>query len=221
MVRSGELEGFSIQTISKVLPGLGRGRYRSWMKALVVGSCTGAKDDRECPDTIKLTTSDFDDPARLLEREKELRKWIRPACQMYTGRQHTQMMEGIRSLRSAYGPRSCDLAIVSAGYGVISENQPIAPYNITFQGMRKPLIRARGEKLGIPSVKRKTVADYPVVFFLLGDDYLRSARPMFIPAKHQKFIAFGSPKLRQVPGTSPSKARAGKRAPTPEALTQV
>jgi hypothetical protein len=166
------------------------------MKILVVGSCTRAKDDIGCPESAKLTAMDFDDSVRLRTREKELAKWLRPASEMYTGRQHTQMMAGVRLLRSAVESCTCDVAILSAGYGLITEGRTIAPYNITFQGMPKPLIAARGENLGIPRALRKLIADYAMVFFLLGDDYLRSAHPPLSPCNDQRFVAFGSPKLR-------------------------
>ena len=170
------------------------------MKILVIGSCTGAKDDAGCPAGARLTVADFDDAARLRRREKELSKWLRPAAEMYTGRQHTQMMDGVRLIRSTFRSEACDVAILSAGYGLITENRPIAPYDITFQVMPKPLIKARGEKLGVPVAIRKLIADYSVVFFLLGDDYLRSAQPPLVPSGKQRFIAFGSPKLRIAPG---------------------
>lgn len=171
------------------------------MKVLVIGSCTGSKDDSGCPTTRRLTEADFDDPVRLCVREMELAQWLKPAAAMYTGRQHTQMMDGVRVIRSMHGKEACDVAIVSAGYGLIAENRPIAPYDITFQGMPKPLIRARGAKLGVPEAIRMRVKGYPVVFLLLGDDYLRSAQPPLVPASGQKFVAFGSPKLRLVPGS--------------------
>jgi hypothetical protein len=173
--------------------------YTARMKILVIGSCTGAKDDAGCPENAKLTEMDFDDSACLRKREKELAKWLRPAAEMYTGRQHTQMMDGVRLLRSTFGSSTCDVAILSAGYGLITEDRPIAPYNITFQGMSKPLIRVRGVNLGIPNAVRKLVADYAMVFFLLGDDYLRSAQPPLRPSSKQRFVAFGSPKLRVAP----------------------
>lgn len=184
------------------------------MKVLVIGSCTGSKDDCDCPSNIKLTEADFNDAVRLRAREGELARFLKPAAQMYTGRQHTQMMDGIRLLRTAFGRGSCDVAIVSAGYGLVAEDRLIAPYDLTFQGMPKPLIKARGAKLGIPEAIRKLVNDYSVVFLLLGDDYLRSAQPPLVPGDEQKFIAFGSPQLRTVPGADIVVVPAAQRQAT-------
>jgi hypothetical protein len=170
------------------------------MKILVVGNCTGSKDAPGCPEAAKLIEAEFDDAALLRRREQELSMWLKPAAEMYIGRQHTQMMDGVRLIRSMSGSDACDVAILSAGYGLISERQPIVPYNVTFKKMGTPRIRERGEKLGIPRAMRKLIADYPVVFFLLGDEYLLSTLPPLSPIKDQKFVHFGSPKLREVRG---------------------
>ena len=169
------------------------------MRILVVGSCTKSKLDDGCPANLRLTETDFEEAGRLDARERELSNWLRPASEMYTGRQHTQMMDGIRALRSSFGQEVCQVAIVSAGYGVLSEEVPIAPYDVTFHGEPKPAIRLRGERLKIPEDLRKVIAGHRLVFLLLGDDYLRSIRPPLIPADGQKIIAFGSAKLRHVP----------------------
>lgn len=170
------------------------------MRLLVIGSCTGSKHDAGCPDDAKLVEADFDDPIRLQKREAELQKWLRPAGLMYTGRQHTQMMQGVRLIRSEFGKDACTVVILSAGYGLIPEDRLIAPYDVTFQGMPKPFVKARGERLGVPCAVRKLVSDFPVVFFLLGDDYLRSANPPIVPLDSQRFICFGSAKLRAASG---------------------
>jgi hypothetical protein len=111
------------------------------------------------------------------------------------------MMAGVKLLRSSFGPDACHVAIVSAGYGLLAEETPIAPYDITFHGMGKPRIRARGERLGIPNAIRQTLSGYTLAFILLGDDYLLSARPPLVPLDGQKLLAFGSDKLRRVSGS--------------------
>jgi hypothetical protein len=169
------------------------------MRILVIGSCTGFKHDHGCPAASKLVEDDFANPIRLKQRESELRNWLKPAAEMYTGRQHTQMMDGVRIIRSSFGEDACSVGIVSAGYGVIEESRRIAPYDITFQGMPKPLIRSRGDKLHIPDQLRKVISEFSLTVFLLGDDYLRSARPPIVPIKGQRFIYFGSPRLRECP----------------------
>jgi hypothetical protein len=59
------------------------------MKMLVIGSCTGNKNVRDCPSL--LTETDFDDPSVFQRRETELSAWALPARELYTGCQHRYM----------------------------------------------------------------------------------------------------------------------------------
>jgi hypothetical protein len=102
-----------------------------------------------------------DDPVVLRRRESEVARWMKPAVSLYTGRQHTQMLTGVKLLRPTYGDSCCDVAIVSAGYGLINESHEIAPYiRLTFQQQPKPWIRKRGVTLGVPSAIRALISKY-------------------------------------------------------------
>jgi hypothetical protein len=94
------------------------------MQVLVVTSCTGWK---AVTSRSELTLEDFDDPDKLAAREAQLSGLLRPASVMYTGRQHVAAMRGVDAIRAALGSQSVDVAIVSAGYGVVGETRPIAP----------------------------------------------------------------------------------------------
>ncbi len=99
------------------------------MRMLVVSSCTGRKcvsHDR------KLTLEDSRDPYRLRAREAELTGYRVPAHQLYTGLQHVFLMKGVRLLRERFGSSCVAVKIVSASYGLVSETQPLAPYEATF-----------------------------------------------------------------------------------------
>jgi hypothetical protein len=65
----------------------------------------------------------------------ELEKYRLPAGQLYRGRQHIQLMKGIELLRRTFGPEVVDLFILSAGFGLVPEHQPLPPYNATFSGL--------------------------------------------------------------------------------------
>jgi hypothetical protein len=161
-------------------------------KCLVLGSCTGQKDALGCPEDLKLQESDFSSVSALSKAEHKAKDWLKPAAQMYTGRQHALMMTGIRHLRSSFNGASFDVAIVSAGYGLISEDRLIAPYNITFQGQRLPLVRERGRALNIPAMTRKLLSQYQIIFFLLGKEYLASMDGPLEATVNQTFIYFGT-----------------------------
>lgn len=108
------------------------------MRLLVISSCTR---DKRHNSPAELAEPDFLDPAHLARREQELRHHSCPAGEMYTGRQHLLVRQGLGLLRRA-GVQA-DLAIVSAGYGLIPEDRVIAPYNVTFTGKTPATVRRR------------------------------------------------------------------------------
>ncbi len=156
------------------------------MELLVVGSCTGEKDVRDCP--FSLTEADFDDPATLFRREAELSRWALPAARLYTGWQHRYMMKGVNAIRQKFGSGVVALRIISAGYGLVDEDRCLVPYEATFQHKRPRWISERAHRLGIPQALRQAVRDFEVVIFLLGKEYLLSTHPPLVPRSKQRFI---------------------------------
>ena len=136
------------------------------MKMLVIGSCTGDKNVRDCPGL--LTQADFDDLSQFRRREAELSAWALPARELYTGWQHRYMMNGVDAIRYRFGTSACSVKIVSAGYGLVDEEQRLVPYEATFQGQRPKWIRDRSQTLGIPTAVRNAVVGFDLVLFLHG-----------------------------------------------------
>jgi hypothetical protein len=158
-------------------------------RILVITSCTGEK----LVGGEGLLVEDFDDAERLRKREKQLSRSLRPAGDMYTGQQHVRAMRGVRDLRSVLGTKAVDVVIVSAGYGLIVEERPIAPYNITFSGMAPSAIRARGRRLGVPAALRGRLPEHEVVFCLLGSSYLPAVEPPLPRLPGQQIVYFAKP----------------------------
>ena len=115
------------------------------MKVLVISSCTSKKLNHNAP-----------------------------AAKMYTGQQHTLLMEGVNQVRACHGQSSLDVAIISAEYGLLNENDVIAPYNVTFQGMKKAEILEKSRRLQLRERVAALIARYDVVFFLLGKEYVQA-----------------------------------------------
>jgi hypothetical protein len=159
-------------------------------RMLVVGSCTGEKDFRDCP--FLIAEDDFDDPIILQRRGSELAKWALPAGRIYTGRQHQYMMNGVDLLRRKFGISSCSVKIISAGYGLVDEEQAIVPYEATFQRKSLNWIRDRARHLGIPEQLRAAVQGYECVMFLLGKQYLLSISPPLRPVGRERLVFFTS-----------------------------
>ena len=107
---------------------------------------------------------------------------------MYTGEQHRKMMAGVAAIRARFGPEAVTLRIVSAGYGLIDENRPIAPYNVTFSGMGKGAIHHWARHLGVPQAVRSALGNFGLVIFLLGSDYLTAIDPPLEPRAGQRLV---------------------------------
>jgi len=157
---------------------------------LVISSCTKDKATRGCP--VLLIESDFADQDRLRRREAELAQWALPASRMYSGDQHRYLMNGISLLRSSLGQSACTLLIISAGYGLIDEERPIVPYEVTFKNKGSKWIKDRAEQLAIPDAVRAAVREHTFVNFLLGKEYLMSIHPPLRPARGQRLVFFTS-----------------------------
>lgn len=140
-------------------------------RVLVITSCTGEKKFK--PEN-QLIQDDFKELARFAAREEELKPYRLPAGQMYTGMQHLRLMEGVEILRSAYGRDILDLYILSAGYGLINEEKEIVPYEVTFNNMNAEEIKEWTRFLKINQSLSQKIKGYDLVFFLLGDKYLRA-----------------------------------------------
>lgn len=160
------------------------------MRVLVLTSCTGEKASRS---DKALRVEDFDDPARLRAGEERLTRLLRPAAVMYTGQQHVRAMRGVQAMRGVLGPQGVDVAIVSAGYGLIQEGRMIAPYDVTFTGMSSRAIRERGARLGLPRAVRTELRGYELVFSLLGSAYLTAITPPLPAEPGQRIVYFAKP----------------------------
>ena len=140
------------------------------MKILVIGSCTGKKKYKPAN---QLQQKDFSPPEHRRQRTEELSAYKAPAAEMYTGQQHRYLMEGLEQLREIYGQAVVDLYIISAGYGLLRECDVIVPYNVTFTGLKERKLLARSDSLQIHERVGTLIANYELVFFLLGKEYVK------------------------------------------------
>ena len=142
------------------------------MRIRVITSCTGEKSVSS-PD--RLTLDDFHQgPAQVRSRETSLGDLLTPAEDLYTGLQQQRLMRGVRAARKVPGIE-VDLRILSAGYGLVSADQKLAPYQATFIGMARKEADAWAQVLGIPAAIRAALAEpCDLCLVLLGNDYLRA-----------------------------------------------
>ena len=145
------------------------------MRILIVTSCTGEKAARH---DRALTLADFrQGPEHVTRREQEFADLLMPAERLYTGEQHARLLRGLRAFRERRSGdgSTIDLRILSAGYGLIPHDRPLAPYECTFQGMARHELREWADRLGVPAAIRRVLAGpYDLGLVLLGDAYLRA-----------------------------------------------
>jgi queuine/archaeosine tRNA-ribosyltransferase len=141
------------------------------VRILIITSCTGEK--KFDPEN-QLTLDDFrQGPKHVQARERELKDMLTPAGEIYTGEQHVRLMRGVETARAA--GIDCTVAILSAGYGFISETRKVAPYECTFATMKTKELKDWAAHLHSPQGFRAAVAEpYDFGLILLGDNYLQS-----------------------------------------------
>jgi hypothetical protein len=157
------------------------------MRTLIITSCTGEK--RHKPDN-QLFKQDFLNIEDLPQKEQELKEYREKASDLYTGMQHLRLMEGINDLRNHFNRNIVDLSIISAGYGLIHEDRMIVPYEVTFNEMNNNEIIEWSNHLQIPQNVNQLIKNYDLVFFLLGEKYLRSLQLPFDSVNEEQKLIF-------------------------------
>jgi hypothetical protein len=156
------------------------------MNLSILSSCTGEKAFTH---KMQLTICDFQaGPSKLKQKETEFSTLLTPAENLYTGEQHKRLMRGIEELRRN---SNVNLAfhIISAGYGLITSDRNILPYEATFTGMNKKQLVQWANTLNIPKDFRKTItAPYDFGMILLGEKYLEACQVDGV-------VSFGGPTL--------------------------
>ena len=167
------------------------------MRILVITSCTGRKKHKP-PNQLKY--EDFASLERLRQRTVELKDFKVPAAEMYTGQQHRYLMAGLKEVRKVHKAPTVDLHIISAGYGLLAEDDIIVPYNVTFSGLKKGELLARSNSLQLHKRIETLSVNYHLVFFLLGAEYVRALQlPFEIPDTVLQIFLLGTGYRKLIP----------------------
>lgn len=178
-------------------------------RILVVTSCTKDKAIPLLrPDLHQLMPDQLWDEReddRTTRNFGELDEYRVPASKLYRGRQHQQLMKGVELLRQTFGHAVVDVKIISAGFGLVNEEQPLPPYNATFADLSSSKILTISQRLRIPqSISRLMSDSYDCAFFLLGDRYLLSIGLPFSQKPNFPCLFLAGPSShKRVPRRSP------------------
>lgn len=136
------------------------------MHVLVIDQCSSKKDVPDGHEGLDETAVDNNELNELLEREDVV---SRRARNLYTGRQQRFVTEAIEQLADA--GEKVERYFVSAGFGLVPEEEVLPAYNVRFRN--KGHARTRGRKLSLPDTVSKKVGSesYDVVFLPLGATY--------------------------------------------------
>jgi len=156
------------------------------IKILIISSCTKTKAS-EPNQPPKLVKRDFKELIETIVStpneswHNRIPDWLqdsflKPAIERYLGQQHTNAVEGLNTFRKK--GISADFNIISAGYGLIKEKDKIADYTVTFSSTddfpttEHIIDWSRRLKIRVKAVE--AISGYDIVFFLLGDEYLKA-----------------------------------------------
>lgn len=169
----------------------------SSMKTLIITSCTNNKKHKPAN---QLQPEDFLSVERRGVRSTELKSFETSAAEMYTGQQHRHLMAGLEEVREVYGSAILDLHIISAGYGLLAEDDVIVPYNVTFSGLNKRDLLARSNSLRLHESVETLIAGYDLAFFLLGKEYVRALQlPFEVPDTVTQIFLLGDTHRKLIP----------------------
>lgn len=122
------------------------------------------------------------------------------ARDLYLGAAHRLVVNAVAKLRTCPDTQ-VDLAIVSAGYGLLDEYDLVLPYDASFRGGRKAA-RETAQRLRIrEQLTDRLSGHYSLALFVLGRVYLDALAPPFNCAREIYFSArkvWASPSVTHV-----------------------
>ncbi|NHK30683.1 MAG: hypothetical protein FK730_04985 [Asgard group archaeon] len=137
------------------------------MKIVIFASCSKRKSisHPKQPTCYELTSKEALEKYRLSITEK------RTVKDMYRGALNISIVQAISVLRLYFEVK---YYVVSAGYGIIEENDEIPPYDCTFSSMNSEEIQKHANALQIPQDFNQIIGDEKpdLIYLALGKNYL-------------------------------------------------
>ncbi|MCY3411229.1 MAG: hypothetical protein INQ03_06270 [Candidatus Heimdallarchaeota archaeon] len=158
------------------------------LKILIIGSC-GKK--KKVSDSSEPTCNNLRTKRQRVNAIKIFEEKLTPARYLYTGRQATLISESIDLLRKNH---HVDYYILSAGFGLVHEDDMLPPYDCSFNGDSKSKILARADQLGINEKLGQINEKYDQIFLIMGIKYLWTLELDIIENIGNKVVIFGHDK---------------------------
>jgi hypothetical protein len=174
------------------------------IRTLVITPCSAKKrsdclgSDERVPEPA--LAADLADPERRQQASARLADHALPAAEMYAGTHHRLVMEGVEAVWQRWGREVLDLAILSGGYGILRADEPIIPYDVTFDQFEGDALADWGARLQVPAKAAALAGQYDLVFLLLDGSYLAVlSLPLDVPDSVQQLILTDQDSLDLVP----------------------
>ncbi|MFW9795137.1 MAG: DUF6884 domain-containing protein [Candidatus Thorarchaeota archaeon] len=138
------------------------------MRVLVVGSC-GKRKLYNIPE--QPACRDINIKHDINHWKRKLLKHLVPARDMYTGHQNTELVKAIDLLRTITNIE-VQFCIVSAGFGMLQEQDLIPPYDCSFTNMSMAEVRMKSQELKLQSsIINEIDNGFDFVYLALGKRY--------------------------------------------------
>ncbi|MHA2027684.1 MAG: DUF6884 domain-containing protein [Candidatus Thorarchaeota archaeon] len=138
------------------------------LRVLVVGSCGKKKlyNDNEQP-----ACHDINTHRDISFWKKKLPGSCAPARDMYVGPQNTELVKAVDLLRTIANVE-VQFFIISAGFGMLAEQDLVPPYDCSFSTMPIVEVRKRSQEQNLQSSIQKIAnSGFDLAYFALGKQY--------------------------------------------------
>jgi len=167
------------------------------MRTLVLTPCSAKKRSQVLKPAL---AADLADSERRQQVTARLADHSLPAAEMYTGKHHRLVMEGVQAVWQQREHCVLDLAILSGGHGVLRANEMIIPYDVTLDQFAGEALSDWGAMLQVPTKAAALVRQYDLVFLLLSGSYLAVLDlPLDVPDSVQQIVLTGQDSMELVP----------------------
>lgn len=141
------------------------------MEILVIDQCSS---DKAHPEEATVYTREDLKESSSLDDVRANADATQKARTLYDGRQQEYITSAVEKLEARAGD-SVDRYFISAGFGLVHEDEQLPPYDVTFNDCSPSEIDQRASELGIEEALLEVVTgEYDAVFFALGSDYYRT-----------------------------------------------
>lgn len=139
------------------------------MRVLIVGSCC-KKKLHNSPKQPKC--QDIDSSHGIDYWGQQFSELNAPVRDMYTGPQSTELIKAVDLLRKI-NSIEVQVVIISAGFGILQEQDLVPPYDCSFAHMKMQQVRKRSKELNLRSSFTSLISkNFDLIYLALGTRYL-------------------------------------------------